>query len=51
MPQAGCLLSYAPNYRQMSRHTAEFIVRILKGESLANITIRQSTQLGVRCQP
>jgi len=44
MAQAGCLLGYGPNYRQLRRQTAEFLVRIFKGESPANIPIQRPTQ-------
>lgn len=43
MAQAGCLLGYGPNYRQLRRQTAEFLVRIFNGESPANIPIQRPT--------
>ncbi len=45
MAEAGCLLGYGPNYRQLRRQTAEYIVSILKGASPANLPIRQPTHL------
>ena len=41
--EAGGLMSYAPNYADLWRRTADFVDRILKGTKPADIPVEQST--------
>jgi putative ABC transport system substrate-binding protein len=41
---AGCLMSYGPNYLDLFRRTAEHVSRILHGDKPANIPVEQPTK-------
>jgi putative tryptophan/tyrosine transport system substrate-binding protein len=43
--EAGGLMSYGPNYREMFRRVADFVDKILKGTKPANIPFEQPTKL------
>jgi putative ABC transport system substrate-binding protein len=43
--EAGGLMSYGPNYREMFRRVAEFVDKILKGTRPADIPFEQPTKL------
>ncbi|NND00783.1 MAG: ABC transporter substrate-binding protein [Gammaproteobacteria bacterium] len=45
MAEAGCLLGYGPNYRELRRQTADYLVRIFKGESPGSLPIQQPSQI------
>src|SRR3954464_15270438 len=39
--QAGALLSYGPNVREMLRHAADYVARILNGANPADLPVQQ----------
>jgi len=43
--EAGGLMSYGPNYREMFRRVADFVDKILKGTNPADIPFEQPTKL------
>jgi putative ABC transport system substrate-binding protein len=43
--EAGGLMSYGPNYREMFRRVADFVDKILKGTKPADIPFEQPTKL------
>jgi len=45
VPEAGGLMSYGPNLGEMWRHSADYVVRILKGAKPADMAIEQPSRL------
>jgi ABC-type uncharacterized transport system substrate-binding protein len=41
--EAGALMSYGPNYLDLFRHTAEYVDKILRGASPADLPVQQPT--------
>ena len=44
VPDAGGLMSYGPDIPDMFRHSADYVVRILKGANTADMAIEQPTK-------